>query len=101
MTPADSLSLLFGLAGLANPFALLIGAALGWYADARGKIVVAGFAAAALSVLIDASLNFSGVAPVGGYQGGVLAVLPFRFLGAMVAALFVYSIRRRARSRRK
>ncbi|WP_417768816.1 phosphatidylglycerophosphatase [Stappia sp.] len=101
MTPAESLSLLFGLAGLLNPFALLIGAALGWYADARAKLIIAAFAAAALSVLIDASLNLSGVRPIGGYDGGPLAVLPFRFVGALLIAMFVYGIRKRTRRKRK
>ncbi len=101
MTPSESLPLLFGLAGLLNPFALLIGAALGWYADARAKLVIAGFAAAALSVLIDVSLAASGVPALGGYEGGPLAVMPFRFLGALVIAALVHAIRKRSRRNRR
>ncbi|MCA1241438.1 phosphatidylglycerophosphatase [Stappia stellulata] len=100
MTPAESISVLFGLAGLVNPFALMIGAVLGWFADARAKLLIAGFAAAALSVLLDASMNFSGVPPVGGYDGGPLAVLPFRFVGAALAAAFVHGMRNRMRGGR-
>ncbi|MCC4243711.1 hypothetical protein [Stappia indica] len=101
MTPSESLPLLFGLAGLLNPFALLIGAALGWYADARAKLVIAGFAAAALSVLIDVSLAASGVPAIGGYEGGPLAVMPFRFLGALIVAALVHAIRKRSRRNRR
>ena len=100
MTPEESISVLFGLAGLVNPFALMIGAMLGWFADARAKLLIAGFAAAALSVLLDASMNFSGVPPVGGYDGGPLVVLPFRFVGAALAAAFVHGMRNRMRGGR-
>lgn len=96
---ADTASVLFGLAGLANPFALLIGAALGWFAKARSKLVIAGFAAAVLSVLLDLSMRFGGMSPVGGYEGGVLAVLPFRFLGGLLASMLVFGLRARARGR--
>lgn len=101
MSPTESLPLLFGLAGLLNPFALLIGAALGWYADARAKLIIAGFAAAAISVLIDVSLSASGVRALGGYDGGPLAVLPFRFVGALVLAAIVHGIRKRAQRPRR
>ena len=84
-----------GLAGLVNPFALLIGAVLGWYADSRKKLIIAGFAAATLSVLLDAALNVSGVSPVGGYDGGPLAVFPFRFAGAALIAGLVHGMRKR------
>jgi len=100
MTPEDSLSVLFGLAGLVNPFALLIGAVLGWYADSRKKLIIAGFAASALSVLLDASLNMGGIPPVGGYEGGPLAVLPFRFVGAALMAGLVHGVRKRMRNAR-
>jgi hypothetical protein len=100
MMTNETVSVLFGLAGLANPFALLIGGGLGWFADARAKLVIAGFAASALSVLLDAAMNFSGIAPVGGYEGGPLAVMPFRFVGGLLAAGLVYGLRRRTRGRR-
>lgn len=100
MMMQDTLSVLFGLAGLANPFALLIGGTLGWFADARAKLVIAGIAAAALSLLLDVSMNFSGIAPVGGYEGGPLAVLPFRFLGGALAATLVHGLRNRAKGRK-
>lgn len=99
MTLAESLPVLFGLAGLVNPFTLLIGAVLGWYADARVKLIVAGFAAAALSVLLDAALNLSGISPVGGYEGGPLAVFPFRFVGGGLAAALTYGLRGKSRRR--
>lgn len=100
MMTQDTLSVLFGLAGLANPFALLIGGALGWFADARAKLVIAGFAAAVLSLLLDLSMSFSGIAPLGGYEGGALAVLPFRFVGGMLAAMLVHGLRARVKRRR-
>ncbi len=95
MTIDDTLPLLLGLAGLLNPFALLIGAGLGWYADARNKIIIAGFAAAALSLLIDAALHTSGLSPVGGYEGGALAVFAPRWVGASLAAAVTFLVRRR------
>lgn len=95
--PANAYHVLLGLAGLSNPVALLFGAALGWYADARAKLVIAGFAAAACSIVIDAAMHFSGLAPVGGYDGGAMAVFPFRWVGAGLAAALVYAVRGRQR----
>lgn len=98
--PSQALAVLLGLPGLLNPFALLVGAVLGWYADARAKLFVAAFAAAALSVLLDAAMNASGIAPIGGYEGGVLGVLPLRFLGAGLAASIVFALRQKIRRSR-
>jgi hypothetical protein len=97
MMTQETLSVLLGLAGLANPFTLLIGAGLGWFADARAKLVIAGFAAAVLSLLLDVSMNYGGLSPVGGYEGGPLAVLPFRLVGGMLAAMLVHGLRQRMR----
>ncbi|MBA5778022.1 phosphatidylglycerophosphatase [Stappia sp. F7233] len=98
--PSQALTVLLGLPGLLNPFALLIGAVLGWYANARAKLFIAGFAAAALSVLLDAAMNTSGISPIGGYQGGALAVFPLRFLGAGLMASIVFAVRQRIRNSR-
>ncbi len=91
----DAFTVLLGVAGLLNPFALLIGAGLGWYADAPAKLFIAGFAAAALSVVLDAALHLSGVPPVGGFDGGALAVLPVRWFAGGLAAALVYWVRKK------
>jgi hypothetical protein len=91
--PANAYHVLLGLAGLLNPIALLFGAGLGWYADARAKLVIAGFGAAAFSLVIDAAMHLSGLSPLGGYDGGAMAVFPFRWLGAGLAAALVYAVR--------
>ncbi|MCY1706008.1 phosphatidylglycerophosphatase [Pannonibacter sp. SL95] len=88
----DTWASLIGLAGLLNPVALLIGAALGWYADARVKIGVAAFGAACLSLVIDAAMRMSG-APQFAPEVGALAAFPFRFLGAGIAGALIYMLR--------
>ena len=95
----DTWASLIGLAGLLNPVALLIGAALGWYADARVKIGVAAFGAAFISLVFDTALRLSG-APQLAPEVGALAAFPFRFLGAGVAAAIVFSLRRAIRPRK-
>ncbi|MXN64180.1 phosphatidylglycerophosphatase [Stappia sp. GBMRC 2046] len=92
--PAHAYTVLLGLAGILNPIALLTGAVLGWYADQKRKIVIAGFAAAVASLVIDAVMNLSGITPIGGYEGGALAVFPARWIGASLVALVVFALRR-------
>ena len=50
-----------------------------------------------LSLLLDVSMNYGGLSPVGGYEGGPLAVLPFRLVGGMLAAMLVHGLRQRMR----
>lgn len=57
MTLSETWYDLFGLAGLLNPFALLIGGYLGWKADRLQKLWIAGFAAAALTLILDVAIG--------------------------------------------
>jgi len=86
---------LFGIAGLLNPLALLIGGWLGWTANQKAKLFIAGFAAAAASVIADAGLRLLGISLWTGLDAGVLAVFPFRFVGATIVAAIVYMLRKR------
>ncbi|NRG19149.1 phosphatidylglycerophosphatase [Rhizobiales bacterium] len=92
--PAHAYIVLLGLAGMLNPFALAIGGVLGWYADQKRKIVIAGFAAAVTSLILDIAINLAGIPPVGGYEGGALAVFPARWIGASLVAAIVFALRR-------
>lgn len=92
--PAHAYIVLLGLAGILNPFALAVGGVLGWYADQKRKIVIAGFAAAVASLILDIAINLAGLPPIGGYEGGALAVFPARWVGASLVALVVYALRR-------
>lgn len=97
LTLSDTWMDLFGLAGLINPFALIIGAILGWYADQAKKILVAGFAAAALSLIIETAISFTGLPVWGEHDAGALALFPFRFVGGLIACGLVYLVARRLR----
>lgn len=86
---------LFGIAGLLNPIALFVGAWLGWSANQKAKLLIAGFAAATVSIVIDAGLRLIGFSLWGGLDAGALAVFPFRFAGAAILATIVYIGRKR------
>lgn len=86
---------LFGLAGLLNPLALLIGAWMGWRADQRNKILIAGFAAAALSLFVETGLGLIGLPQIIPHDAGALAMFPFRFTGGALAALVAFLIAKR------
>ncbi len=88
---------LFGLAGLINPLALIIGAGLGWHANQTSKIFVAGFAAAALSLILETAWGFTGLPSWSAHDAGALAMFPFRFVGGAVAgAIAMFVARRRS-----
>ncbi|NBN63787.1 phosphatidylglycerophosphatase [Microvirga tunisiensis] len=89
----DTWASLIGLSGLLNPLALLTGGLLGWYADAKVKIAIAAFAAACLSVVVDAALRVTGSAQFTP-EVGALAAFPFRFVAGGCAAALVFSVRR-------
>jgi hypothetical protein len=90
---------LFGLSGLLNPFAILIGLYLGWRADRPQKLWIAGFAAATLTLILDGAIGALAVPQPFAHDAGALAVFPFRFAGGLVASAIAYWIsRRRARS---
>lgn len=91
---------LFGLSGLLNPFAILIGLYLGWMADRLQKLWIAGFAAATLTLILDGALGAIAVPQPFAHDAGALAVFPFRFAGGLVASAIAYWIsRRRERGR--
>ncbi|MBN9669752.1 phosphatidylglycerophosphatase [Roseibium aggregatum] len=77
---------LFGLSGLLNPFALIIGAYLGWRADQPQKLWIAGFAAAALSLILETAVGLVHLPQPISQDAGALAMFPFRFAGGFVAA---------------
>ena len=83
---------LFGLAGLLNPLTLAIGAWMGWRADERNKILIAGFAAAILSLFVETGLIMTGLPPIIPHDAGALAMFPFRFIGGALAALIAFSV---------
>lgn len=86
---------LFGLAGLLNPVALAIGAGMGWFSDQKAKILVAGFAAAALSLLLEAAWGLLGLPSILPHDAAPLAVFPFRFVGGIFVAALAMLISRR------
>ncbi len=72
---------LFGLSGLLNPYALLIGGYLGWRADTVQKLWIVGFAAAALSLMLEAAVGMLQLPQPISQDAGALAMFPFRFVG--------------------
>lgn len=98
-TLSDTWFDLFGLAGLLNPFALIIGGYLGWRADQTKKLWIAGFAAAALSLILEAAVGLLHLPRPLTSDAGALAMFPFRFVGGGVAAsLTMWLNRRRERN---
>ncbi len=81
---------LFGLSGLFNPIALLIGGYLGWRADSAGKLWLAGFAAAALSLILEATAGLLHLPLLMSQDAGALAMFPFRFVGGALAGSLTY-----------
>lgn len=98
LTLSDTWMDLFGLAGLLNPLTLIIGAVLGWYADEAKKLLIAGFAAAALSLIAETAIGFIGIPVWAHHDAGALALFPFRFVGGLVISGVVYFIARRIRN---
>ncbi|WP_305989644.1 phosphatidylglycerophosphatase [Roseibium sp. MMSF_3544] len=86
---------LFGLSGLLNPFALLIGAYLGWRADEARKLWIAGFAAAALSLILEAAVGMLQLPQPISQDAGALAMFPFRFVGGALAGSVAFWLSRR------
>ncbi|MBD1545992.1 phosphatidylglycerophosphatase [Roseibium aggregatum] len=97
LTLSDTWMDLFGLSGLLNPTALIIGGALGWYADGAKKLWIAAFAAAALSLMVEATLGLTGMPVWSQHSAGPLALFPFRFVGGGIASAVVYLIAKRAK----
>ncbi|GAB2184977.1 phosphatidylglycerophosphatase [Roseibium sp. LAB1] len=97
MTFSETWYDLFGLAGLLNPFALLIGGYLGWRADRPQKLWIAGFAAAALTLILDVAIGALPVPQPFAHDAGALAVFPFRFVGGLIASAVTYWLGRRAK----
>ncbi|MFD1693900.1 phosphatidylglycerophosphatase [Roseibium aestuarii] len=89
---------LLTLAGLLNPLSLLIGAWMGWRADQAAKLAIAGFAGAVLSLLLETAWWTVGLPLPIPHQAGALAMFPFRFAGAFVAALIAYGLARRRKA---
>ncbi|QDG78347.1 phosphatidylglycerophosphatase [Labrenzia sp. PHM005] len=86
---------LFTLSGFLNPFALLIGIYLGWRADQTGKLWIAGFAAAALSLILEAAVGLIQLPLPISQDAGALAMFPFRFVGGAAAGGVAYWLSRR------
>ncbi len=97
LTLSDTWLNLFGLAGLLNPLALLIGAGMGWHANQVSKLAIAGFAAAILSLFIETAWGFTGLPHPIPHDAGALAMFPFRFVGGGIAAVLAYLISQRVR----
>lgn len=95
MTLSDTWFDLIGMSGLLNPFALLIGAYLGWRADRAQKLWIAGFAAAALSLILEAGAGMIHLPLPVSPDAGALAMFPFRFIGGLVVSAVVFWVRRR------
>jgi len=96
MTLSDTWVDLLTLSGLLNPLAILIGAGLGFKADQFAKIWIAGFAAAALSLMAETAWSFTGLPQPIDQDAGALAMFPFRFAaGAAFCALVMFVRRRR------
>ncbi len=84
----DDISVILLWPGLLNPFAILIAAYMGFYANQRGKIFIAGFAAAALSLFLEVFIRFVGIHMPWNPEIGPLALFPFRFVtGVIVSAV--------------
>jgi len=94
-TLSDTWYDLFELSGLFNPFALLIGAYLGWRADRAQKLWIAAFAAAALSLLLEAAVGMLQLPQPISQDAGALAMFPFRFVGGLLAAGLMFWLSRR------
>ncbi|GAA0783815.1 phosphatidylglycerophosphatase [Roseibium denhamense] len=94
MTLSDTWLDLFGLSGLINPFALLIGVYLGWRADDASKLWIAGFAAAALSLILETAVGLLQLPQPISQDAGALAMFPFRFAGGAIAGFIAYKLRR-------
>lgn len=87
---------LFGLSGLFNPLALLIGAILGWKADQPSKIWIAGFAAVIGSLILETAWSFTGLPNLVSQDAGALAMFPFRYIAGAAAAGLAYRVRGRS-----
>ena len=94
-TLSDTWFDLIGLSGLLNPFALLIGAYLGWRADRAQKLWIAGFAAAALSLILEAAVGMLQLPQPISQDAGALAMFPFRFVGGVLASGLTFWISQR------
>ncbi|TYC63612.1 phosphatidylglycerophosphatase [Rhodobacterales bacterium] len=92
-TLSDTWFHLFGLSGLLNPFALIIGGYLGWRADQTQKLWIAGFAAAALSLILEAAVGMLNVPVPLSQDAGALAMFPFRFVSGVLAAAVAMWVR--------
>ncbi|MBO6508463.1 MAG: phosphatidylglycerophosphatase [Roseibium sp.] len=85
---------LLGLSGLLNPFALIIGGYLGWRADQPKKLWIAGFAAAAFSLMLEAAVGILQLPQPISQDAGALAMFPFRFIGGTLAGFLAYRLNR-------
>lgn len=85
---------LLGFSGLLNPFALLIGGYLGWRADTLQKLWIVGFAAAALSLMLEAAVGMLQIPQPISQDAGALAMFPFRFVGGAALGGAMFWLRR-------
>lgn len=99
-TLSDTWIDLLTLSGLLNPFALMIGFYLGWRADQSGKLWIAGFAAAALSLLLEAAVGLVQLPQPFSQDAGALAMFPFRFAGGLAAGWLAFWLNRRRSANR-
>ncbi len=88
----DDISVILLWPGLLNPFAILIAAYMGYYANQKAKIFIAGFAAAALSLFLEGIIKLIGIPMPWNPEVGPLALFPFRFATGIVVSAIAMKI---------
>ena len=68
-----------------------------WKADRLQKLWIAGFAAAALTLILDVAIGALPVPQPFAHDAGALAVFPFRFVGGLIASAVTYWLSRRVK----
>ncbi|KZL06684.1 hypothetical protein PsAD2_04197 [Pseudovibrio axinellae] len=97
----DDISVILLGSGLLNPFAILIAAYMGYYANQKAKIFIAGFAAAALSLFLEGGLKLIGIPMPWNPEVGPLALFPFRFATGIVVSAIAMKIGAKRRERNR
>jgi len=88
----DDISVILLWPGLLNPFAILIAAYMGYYANQKSKIFIAAFAAAALSWFLEGVIRLVGIPMPWNPEVGPLALFPFRFATGLIVSAIAMKI---------